>query len=269
MESIFEEKQVLIVMDGERYVAIGAHAGKVVQRWKEIGLTWAHINAIRNGSAQWVGTTPVPPGTPKQWVWAGTNHGKEDKYERKTKSSTLANWLSYTSMNILNKNEFKPFRTHHLAYEYARHGASLVLVARRDELLVTVARKAMEIGSPETIMIKVDVSNLQDCKRFVDEAIKHFGKVDCLVNNVGTAIVGLFEDQVCITDHASVMYTKINENVVLFFLMTSVNAMHFALSHLKKSKGRIVVIGSCGGWFAMSRVSMGSCEKCQECEKSF
>ena len=64
----------------------------------------------------------------------------------------------------------------HLAYEYAKRGANLVLVARRQELLATVAGKAMEIGSPEAIVIKADVSKLLDCKRFVDEAIKHFGK---------------------------------------------------------------------------------------------
>ncbi|KAI3684417.1 hypothetical protein L6452_33641 [Arctium lappa] len=140
----------------------------------------------------------------------------------------------------------------HLAYEYAKHGASLVLVARREELLTTVARKAMEIGSPDAIVVKADVSKLQDCKRFVDEAIKHFGKVDCLVNNAGTGIVGLFEDQLCITDHASVM--DIN-------FWGSVNATHFALPHLKKSKGRIVVIGSCGGWFATSGVSVYNASK--------
>ncbi|KAJ9559720.1 hypothetical protein OSB04_004880 [Centaurea solstitialis] len=163
----------------------------------------------------------------------------------------------------------------HLAYEYARRGASLVLVARREELLATVARKAMEIGSPEAIVIKADVSKLQDCKRFVDEAIKHFGKggfrisifltfsvvvnggikwliVDCLINNAGTAIVGLFEDQSCITDHASIMDVN---------YWGSVYATHFALPHLKKSKGRIVVIGSCGGWFATSRVCVYNASK--------
>ncbi|XP_024973447.1 11-beta-hydroxysteroid dehydrogenase-like 4A isoform X1 [Cynara cardunculus var. scolymus] len=140
----------------------------------------------------------------------------------------------------------------HLAYEYAKHGASLVLIARREELLATVARKAMELGSPDAVVIKADVSKLLDCKRFVDEAIKHFGKVDCLINNAGTGIVGLFEEQICITDHASIM--DIN-------FWGSVNATHFALPYLKKSKGRIVVIGSCGGWFATPRVSVYNASK--------
>lgn len=66
----------------------------------------------------------------------------------------------------------------HLAYEYAKHGASLVLVARREELLVVVAEKAKALGSPEAIVIKADVSKIDDCKRFVNETINHFGKCE-------------------------------------------------------------------------------------------
>lgn len=52
------------------------------------------------------------------------------------------------------------------------------MVARREELLATVAGKAKELGAPEAIVIKADVSKLQDCKRFVDETINHFGKCE-------------------------------------------------------------------------------------------
>nr|GEV80831.1 11-beta-hydroxysteroid dehydrogenase-like 2 [Tanacetum cinerariifolium] len=89
----------------------------------------------------------------------------------------------------------------HLAYEYAKHGACLALVARRKELLVVVAEKAKELGSPKAIVIKADVSSLEDCKTIVNETIKHFSKC-------------------------------------------------------KKSKGRIVMIGSCGGWFGTPKVSV-------------
>ncbi|KAI3778302.1 hypothetical protein L2E82_07499 [Cichorium intybus] len=47
-----------------------------------------------------------------------------------------------------------------------------------EELLTAVAGKAKELGAPEAIVIKVDVSKRQDCKRFVDETIKHFGKCE-------------------------------------------------------------------------------------------
>lgn len=140
----------------------------------------------------------------------------------------------------------------HLAYEYAKHGASLALVARREELLAAVAGKAKELGAPEPIVIKADVRKLHDCKRFVDETIDHFGKVDCLINNAGIAIPGLFEDQECIKDYASIMDVN---------FWGSVNATHFAIPHLRKSKGRIVVIGSTGGWFNTPKISVYNASK--------
>ncbi|CAI9267324.1 unnamed protein product [Lactuca saligna] len=140
----------------------------------------------------------------------------------------------------------------HLAYEYAKHGASLALVARRGELLEVVARKAKELGAAEAIVIKADVSKRQDCERFVNETINRFGKLDCLINNAGIIIPGLFEDQRCITDYASIMDVN---------FWGSVNATQFALPHLRKRKGRIVVIGSTGGWFNVPTMSVYNASK--------
>lgn len=61
-----------------------------------------------------------------------------------------------------------------MAYEYARRGARLALVARREDRLHKVARKALELGSPDAIVISADVSVLEDCKRLVEETLDHF-----------------------------------------------------------------------------------------------
>ncbi|KAI3512791.1 hypothetical protein L1887_20110 [Cichorium endivia] len=140
----------------------------------------------------------------------------------------------------------------HLAYEYAKHGASLALVARREELLATVAGKAKELGAPDAIVIKADVSKIEDCKRFVNETINHFGKLDYLINNAGIITIGLFEDEGCITNYTSIMDVN---------FWGSVNATHCALPHLRKSKGRIVVISSTGGWFNMPGLSVYNASK--------
>jgi len=63
-----------------------------------------------------------------------------------------------------------------IAYQYARRGARLALVARREDRLRGVASEARKMGSPDVIMIRADVSKVEDCKRFVDEAIRHFGQ---------------------------------------------------------------------------------------------
>jgi NAD(P)-dependent dehydrogenase (short-subunit alcohol dehydrogenase family) len=39
-----------------------------------------------------------------------------------------------------------------------------------------VAGTAYQLGSPEVIVIRADVSRVADCKRFVDETVEHFGR---------------------------------------------------------------------------------------------
>lgn len=62
-----------------------------------------------------------------------------------------------------------------LAYEYARRGAMLSLVDIKKENLEAVAYKAKCLGAPDVTIIGADVSKEQDCKRFVDETVNHFG----------------------------------------------------------------------------------------------
>ncbi|KAM7471540.1 hypothetical protein LguiA_009723 [Lonicera macranthoides] len=135
----------------------------------------------------------------------------------------------------------------HIAYEYARRRACLVLVARREERLRAVADKARKLGSPDVIFICADVSMFEDCKRFVDESINHFGRLDHLVNNAGIAPASSFEEYKCVADHTSVM--NIN-------FWGSVYSSQFALPHLRKSKGKIIVIASCAGWLPSAGLSI-------------
>ncbi|KAI8544015.1 hypothetical protein RHMOL_Rhmol08G0262200 [Rhododendron molle] len=96
----------------------------------------------------------------------------------------------------------------HLAYEYAKGGACLVLVARREKQLQEVACKARRLGSPDVIVETGDVSKVEDCKRFVDATLNHFGRLDHLVNNAGIGPVCMFEDATNVDDFAQIMASK-------------------------------------------------------------
>nr|GEV50829.1 11-beta-hydroxysteroid dehydrogenase 1B-like [Tanacetum cinerariifolium] len=50
----------------------------------------------------------------------------------------------------------------HVAYEYAKRGACLVLAARRKHSLREVAGTAVSLGAPDAIAIRADVSNIED-----------------------------------------------------------------------------------------------------------
>ncbi|KAK4256919.1 hypothetical protein QN277_006580 [Acacia crassicarpa] len=140
-----------------------------------------------------------------------------------------------------------------LAYEYARRGARLALVARREDRLRSVLDKALQLGSPDAIIVPADVSNIQDSQRFVDKTINHFGQLDHLVNNAGIMQTKLFEEYSdTLSDLAPIMDVN---------FWGSVYATHFAVPHLRKSRGMIVVISSAAAWSPNPRTSFYNASK--------
>ncbi|GAB2221376.1 hypothetical protein Droror1_Dr00012552 [Drosera rotundifolia] len=81
-----------------------------------------------------------------------------------------------------------------LTYTYARTGARLALAARRENRLLEVASRAKKLGSPKILIITADVSNVNDCERFVYWTINNFGRVDHLVNNAGVISSSMLEN---------------------------------------------------------------------------
>ncbi|KAK8557529.1 hypothetical protein V6N13_013797 [Hibiscus sabdariffa] len=96
----------------------------------------------------------------------------------------------------------------HVAYEYARRGARLALVARRERRLQQVGGICEMIGSPEAVFMVGDVANIEDCKRFVDATVSHFGQLDHLVTNAGVTPLCLFQDYDDITKASPAMASK-------------------------------------------------------------
>ncbi|XP_073033091.1 11-beta-hydroxysteroid dehydrogenase-like [Primulina eburnea] len=131
-----------------------------------------------------------------------------------------------------------------LAYEYAKREAFLVIVARREERLEKSCRKTRGIGSPDVLIICGDVSDFNDCRRFIDEAINHFGLLDHLVNNAGIGNIFMVNEGIEINKFAPVM--DIN-------FWGSIYPTHFAIPHLKKTEGTMIVNASNAGCFNMPR----------------
>ncbi|KAM0011697.1 putative oxidoreductase [Helianthus debilis subsp. tardiflorus] len=63
-----------------------------------------------------------------------------------------------------------------IAYEYAKRGANLVLVARRDQRLRGISENARRLGAPNVLRMAVDVVKEEDCRRFINETISTFGR---------------------------------------------------------------------------------------------
>ena len=80
---------------------------------------------------------------------------------------------------------------------FAREGARVVLVDRVQEWAdQTLGMIADEHG--EVIVLEADVTQTSDCQRIVEEAVRRFGTVDILQNNVGIggsgSVVDIDED---------------------------------------------------------------------------
>ncbi|GMI95407.1 hydroxysteroid dehydrogenase 6 [Hibiscus trionum] len=139
-----------------------------------------------------------------------------------------------------------------ICYEYARRRARLVLVDITDDLLGRVVRNVRSFGSPEVISITADVSKEDDCKRFVEEAVKHFHRLDHLVNNAGIARVKLYEEIKSFSDFSYVMDVN---------FWGGAYATHFAIAHLRKTRGKIIVMASSVGWYPFPRFSFYNASK--------
>ncbi|KAL0441900.1 UNVERIFIED_CONTAM: 11-beta-hydroxysteroid dehydrogenase 1A [Sesamum radiatum] len=103
----------------------------------------------------------------------------------------------------------------HIAYEYGKRGAFLVIGARRENALREVAERAYLVGSPGAIPVPTDISKVEDCKTLIQEAINQFGRLDHLVVAAGVTPLSMFEDTFEVANFAPAMASK--AAVVSFF----------------------------------------------------
>ena len=62
-----------------------------------------------------------------------------------------------------------------LAYQYAKRGAVLVLVSPHEGKLQALAEGCKKRGAMDVRVICADVSKEDDCKRFIEETVNHYG----------------------------------------------------------------------------------------------
>nr|XP_010913000.2 11-beta-hydroxysteroid dehydrogenase 1B [Elaeis guineensis] len=140
----------------------------------------------------------------------------------------------------------------HIAYQYAVRGASLVLVARREHALNSVAKTAIELGAPDVLVKPADISIPNESKRIMEETIAHFGRLNHLVVNAGIWSSCLFEDITNISAFTQVMDVN---------FWGSVYPTYYAIPHLKTSHGNIIVTASMAGHVPTARMSFYNASK--------
>lgn len=123
-----------------------------------------------------------------------------------------------------------------LAYRFSSEGYAVVLAARDEEKLRTVASDLKQKGR-EILVVKCDVSLEADCKRLIHETLKAFDRIDVLINNAGVSMRAVFNE----TD-LSVIRQLMDIN-----FWGTVYCTKFALPYLLQSKGSVVGVSSIAG----------------------
>ncbi|CAL4934570.1 unnamed protein product [Urochloa decumbens] len=139
-----------------------------------------------------------------------------------------------------------------LAYQYAKEGACLALVARREQALKSVAAAALKRGAPDVLVFPADVTDAEQSRRAVEETVAHFGKLNHLVANAGIWSSCSFDQVTNITGFNKLMDVN---------FWGSVYPTYYALPHLKASRGKLVVSCSAAGTVATSRMAFYNASK--------
>jgi len=125
-----------------------------------------------------------------------------------------------------------------LAEKYATEGWSLVLAARRLELMYEIEKQYPEVNF---LLVKTDVTSEVDCKNLIDRAIEEFGRIDILINNAGISMRALLEN----------VDLQVIRKVMDVNFWGTVYCTKYALPYLLSSKGSLVGVISVGGYVGL------------------
>ncbi|KAI8526543.1 hypothetical protein RHMOL_Rhmol12G0004700 [Rhododendron molle] len=139
-----------------------------------------------------------------------------------------------------------------IAYEYAQRKVNLVLVARRETRLRWIGENARCLGAKHVMIMAADVVKEDDCRRFVNQTINFYGRVDHLVNTASLGHTFYFEEAA----DTSVFPVLMDIN-----FWGNVYPTYVALPYLRQYNGRIVVNASVESWLPLPRMSIYSAAK--------
>jgi NADP-dependent 3-hydroxy acid dehydrogenase YdfG len=125
------------------------------------------------------------------------------------------------------------------AHTLASEGAAVVLAARRQDRLDTIAAQLEEEYGVDAQGVRTDVRDESDVSGLIETTVERFGSLDILVNNAGLAR-GSDVEEMTTEEYRTMMGTNVDG---VFF------ATREALPHLRESEGHLVFVGSFAGQY--------------------
>lgn len=145
------------------------------------------------------------------------------------------------------------------ARHFAKLGAKVAIVGRNNKRLNEVAEQIVKDGASEK-PLKITADVTAEPERIIDETVKHFGKLDVLVNCAGIMKPDSI-DQFDVKEFDNQMNLNVRSVMVL---------THLAVPHLEKTKGNVVNLSTAlslrpwGGFttYCVSKSAIDAFTKC-------
>jgi len=128
--------------------------------------------------------------------------------------------------------------TRGIAYTLAEENYDIIINYRTENEELMKLKKEIEQKRDRCLLLKGDVSNFEDCKKLVEEAINRMNHIDVLVNNAG-----ITKDMLLMRMKPEDFNEVINVNLIGTFNMTK-NVINYMM---KERKGRIINVSSVVG----------------------
>jgi NAD(P)-dependent dehydrogenase (short-subunit alcohol dehydrogenase family) len=122
------------------------------------------------------------------------------------------------------------------ALRLAGLGADVALAARNQDSLEEVRTEINKKGV-RALVLPTDVTKAEECERAVTKTVAEFGGMDILLCSAGLSMRAYFEGSTL----------EALERVMRVNFFGTLYATHFALPHIKQSKGSLVAISSLTG----------------------
>ncbi|XP_056374047.1 hydroxysteroid 11-beta-dehydrogenase 1-like protein [Hyla sarda] len=127
-----------------------------------------------------------------------------------------------------------------IAYHYARAGAQIVLTARRENILIKVRSKCLELGAKSVSLVVADMGVPEDREKVMEKTITDLGGLDYLVlNHIGYTPFQMWDGDV---NHTRWLM-EVN-------FLSYIHLAAKALPYLTKSHGSVIVLSSLAGKIA-------------------
>lgn len=126
-----------------------------------------------------------------------------------------------------------------LALKLASEGATVVLAARRTELLEQIAQQCRQLGG-NALVVTTDVANEQEVQQLAQRTLDNFGRIDVWINNAGVGVFGRF-DEAPLADHKRLMDINFNGTMYgSYYAMRQFRQQHYgSLINVSSVMGKV------------------------------